>query len=148
MATWLRRPIIFDLHRCSTPYTGLGTGRHATVARTESSGGYRFPGNDRMLPRHMRLPVAALIGLLAGQIGAHAQTWTKHRYVADGFEVEFSGDVMVVPTQLSDETLKKIVRSTDYQQDAGDYVYIVGASLLLVDVNFENGIKQSFASLK
>ena len=101
-----------------------------------------------MLPRHMRLPVAALIGLLAGRIGAHAQTWTKHRYVADGFEVEFSGDVMVVPTQLSDETLKKIVRSTDYQQDAGDYVYIVGASLLLVDVNFENGIKQSFASLK
>lgn len=101
-----------------------------------------------MLPRHMRLLVAALVWLLAGQFGANAQTWKKHRYVTDGFEVEFSGDVKVVPTQLNADTLKKIVRSTDYQQDAGNYVYIVGASLLLVDVNFDNGVKQSFDSLK
>ena len=101
-----------------------------------------------MLPRHICLVLAALAWLLAGQIGADAQSWKKHRYATDGFEVEFSGDVKVVPTSINAETQTKIVRSTDYQQDSGDYVYIVGASLLLVDVNFENGIKQSYASLK
>ena len=40
------------------------------------------------------------------------------------------------------------MRSTNYQQDGGDNVYTVGASLLLVDVNFDNGVKQSFAALK
>ena len=116
---------------------------HATHARTGS-----LWGGNRMPLRHVCLVAGALVCLLVGPMAALAQTWTRHRYVTDGFEVEFSGDVKVVPTQLSAETLKKIVRSTDYQQDAGEYVYIVGASLLLVDVNFENGVKQSFEALK
>jgi hypothetical protein len=86
--------------------------------------------------------------VLAGHGAAQAQTWKKHTYATDGFEVEFSGDVRVMPTNLNEDTLKKIVRSTDYQQDGGEFVFVVGASLLLVDVNFENGIKQSFAALK
>jgi len=101
-----------------------------------------------MPQHHARLLAGALVCLLAGQSGAYAQTWTKHRYVTDGFEVEFSGDVKVVPTQLSADVLAKLVRSTNYQQDAGEYVYIVGATLLVVDVNFENGVKQSFDALK
>ena len=105
-------------------------------------------GGNRMTLRRKHLLAGVLICLLAGQMSAHAQTWSKHRYVTDGFEVEFSGDVKVVPTQLNAETLKKIVRSTDYQQDDGDRVHIVGASLLLVDVNFDNGVKQSFEALK
>jgi hypothetical protein len=101
------------------------------------------------MPLHRRRAFAwTRVGLLASQIDANAQTWTKHRYVTDGFEVVFFGDVKVVPTQLNAEVLKKVVRSTDYQQDAGEYVYIVGASLLAVDVNFENGVKQSFGALK
>jgi hypothetical protein len=100
------------------------------------------------MPRRLYLLLAASILLLAGQGAAHAQIWKKYTYTTDGFEVEFSGNVKIVPTQATADVQKKIVRSTDYQQDSGSYVYIVGASLLLADVNFENGSKQSFAALK
>ena len=92
--------------------------------------------------------LAAVGWLLLDPAGAHAQTWKTHRYAADGFEVKFSGEVKVVPTQIDTDTKTRVVRSTDYQQDGGTYAFIVGASLLVVDVNFENGAKQSFAALK
>ncbi len=92
--------------------------------------------------------LGAAAWLLVGHAGAQAQTWKTHRYAADGFEVKFSGDVKVVATQIDAETQKKVVRSTDYQQDGGAYAFIVGASLLAVAVNFENGTKQSYDALK
>jgi len=101
-----------------------------------------------MPPTIVRAFVPALACLLVTHTGAHAQTWKKHRYATDGFEVTFSGDVKVTPTQIDAETKKRVVRATDYQQDGGDVVYIVGASLVVVEVKFDNGVKQSFAALK
>jgi len=101
------------------------------------------------MPSHrVCLLMSCLVFLLAGVIDAHAQSWKKHRYVTDGFEVEFSGDVQVKPTTLSAETKKKVVRATDYMQDAGTFVYAVAASLNKEGVNFDGGATASFAALK
>ncbi len=90
--------------------------------------------------------VAAAL-LVAGRAPAHAE-WKKYSYPADGFEVEFSGEVSVKPTPVSAETQKKVVRATAYLQDGGDFAYIVNASLHKEPVNFESGIKGSFGALK
>ena len=94
------------------------------------------------------LLVFCLIFLLAGAIDADAQSWKKHRYATDGFEVEFSGEVKGTPTQLNPETQKKIVRAMQYMQDSGNFVYAVAYSLNKQGVNFEEGSKSSFAALK
>jgi hypothetical protein len=72
-----------------------------------------------MLVRRICLALSWIALVLAGHGATQAQTWKKHTYATDGFEVEFSGDVRVMPTNLNEDTLKKIVRSTDYQQDGG-----------------------------
>jgi hypothetical protein len=92
--------------------------------------------------------MSCLVILLAGTIDAHAQSWKKHRYVTDGFEIEFSGEVKGTPTPLNPETQKKVVRAMQYMQDGGDYVYAVAFSLNKEGVNFEEGPKASFAALK
>lgn len=94
-------------------------------------------------------PLFSLLILLLTTIDVvQAQTWKKHTYATDGFQVEFSGDVTISPTAVDAETKKKIVRATSYLEDGGEYSYIVAASLQLVDVNFENGVKRSFAAIK
>jgi hypothetical protein len=85
---------------------------------------------------------------LAGAVGPAAAEWKKQRYVADGFEVEFSGQISVKETDLKPEVQEKIIRSTNYLQDGGDFAYLVGASLMRYSVNFENGVKESFATLQ
>src|SRR5438128_11117148 len=90
--------------------------------------------------------VAAAL-LVAGRTPAHAE-WKKYKYAADGFEVEFSGEVSVKPTPVSAETQKKVVRATAYLQDGGDFAYIVNASLHNKHVILENGIKGSSGALK
>jgi hypothetical protein len=86
--------------------------------------------------------------LLAGAGGPAAAEWKKHTYTADGFEVEFSGQISVEETEMTPATREKIVRSTNYMQGSDDFTYIVGASLMRYDVNFDNGIKSSFTVLK
>jgi hypothetical protein len=89
---------------------------------------------------------AALVTL--GLTCASAQTWKKYTSTADGFEVDFSGDVAVAPTQADAATAQNMVRSTNYLQDGGSFAYIVGASLLKVDVNFDKGVHDSFGAVK
>ena len=101
-----------------------------------------------MSSRRECLLMFCLVFLLASVLDADAQSWKKHRYLTDGFEVEFSGDVQVKPTKLSDETKKKVVRATDYMQDGGTFVYAVAASLNKEGVNFDRGATASFAALK
>ncbi len=101
-----------------------------------------------MFARRQCLLPFCLVLLLASDIGADAATWKKYNYPADGFEVEFSGTVKVAQTEMTAETAKKVVRSTDYMQEDGSYVYIIGASLVKDQVNFDNGVKSSFEALK
>lgn len=101
------------------------------------------------MPSHrVCLLLSSLVFLLAGALDAHAQSWKKHRYVADGFEIEFSGKVQATPVQLSPENKNKIVRTKQYMQDSGDFVYAVAYSLNKEGVNFEKGYKASFDSFK
>jgi len=101
-----------------------------------------------MAARRTCLLFSSLILLLANVGAIEAQTWKKHTYATDGFQVEFSGDVKISPQTHDAETQKKIVRATDYLEEGGEYAHIVAASLQFVDVNFENGVKLSFAALK
>lgn len=101
-----------------------------------------------MVARRARLLALCLVLLGASQASVDAQTWKKHSYPADGFEVEFSGEVAGTPTQLNPETAKKVVRAMQYMQDGGDFVYAVAFSLNKQGVNFEEGSKASFAALK
>ena len=77
---------------------------------------------------------------------AHAAEWTQHRYPADGFQVEFSGQISVAETELSAEARKKVVRSSQYLQDGGAYAYIVTAGLYVNGPNFEAGVKAGNSS--
>lgn len=103
-----------------------------------------------MLFRTCRLLFSALVLLLASEAVTYAETvtWRKQTYATDGFEVEFSGAVKVTPTKLNAETAKKIVRSTDYLQDGGSRAYIVSASIVKGELNFDEGVKGNRDSLK
>lgn len=78
--------------------------------------------------------------------GVHAAEWKQQRYAADGFQVEFSGQISVQETKMSEETRKVIVRSSQYLQDGDSYAYIVMATLYTRAPNFEGGIKSGNAS--
>jgi hypothetical protein len=89
-----------------------------------------------------------LFGLVSvGSIPAvHAEEWKQHRYQADGFQVEFSGQISVTETKMSPETQKVVSRSTQYLQDGGSYAYIVTSGLYTKTPNFEGGVKSGNAS--
>jgi hypothetical protein len=76
----------------------------------------------------------------------HAAEWTQHRYQADGFQVEFSGQISVKETEMSPETRKVVSRSAQYLQDGGPYAYIVTVGLFTNTPNFEGGVKSGNAS--
>jgi hypothetical protein len=103
-----------------------------------------------MIVRRSLLLCACIASLLSTQSGAGATTWKTYRYVEDKFEIQFPDkvEIKLSPTTINDETKAKIVRATDYLMDGGDYAYIVGASLLKVDVNFDGGVKSSFGGVK
>ena len=87
--------------------------------------------------------------LAAGPTAAQAQSWKKHTYAEDGFEVEFSGPVKIYPTDINEETRRVVVRSTNYLQDSVDDAYIVGATTyVMTDVRFEEGAKGSFNAMR
>jgi hypothetical protein len=101
-----------------------------------------------MPARSLRLLLTSVVLLVVGTAALQAQTWTRHSYATDGFEVEFSGRVDVSPTAVDGETRSRIFRATNYLQDGGDFAFIVAASLQRVPVNFENGVEQSIGALK
>lgn len=99
--------------------------------------------------RVCRLLFSSLI-LLAEIGAAAAQTWKKHVYAEDGFEVEFSGDIKSAPTPSGGEFNPDgtLVRSTNYREEGALYVYAVTASLYRADVDIsklEDAIKLTFA---
>jgi hypothetical protein len=84
-----------------------------------------------------------LLWFTASSIGAQT-TWRKHVYKPDGFETEFSGEVLVRPSQISEEARAKLVRSTNYIQDGSDFKYMVTATLTKSGVIFDKGVEASF----
>jgi hypothetical protein len=96
-----------------------------------------------MRARSIGLTSACLVAFMA-TTGAQAQTWRMYSSAVDGFEVEFSGDVKAEKTNLSADAAKKMVRSTNYQQEGGAFSYNVGATLVKGDLNFDNGVKSSY----
>jgi hypothetical protein len=99
----------------------------------------------------MRTPPILALAVVAALATAHAGTWQTHRYQTDGFAIDFSGTVLVKPTDLDADTMSSMTRSTSYMQDGGDvYVYIVGASLLkeTVAFDFDAGVKGTIDTYK
>jgi hypothetical protein len=103
-----------------------------------------------MIVRRSWLLCACIASLLSTASGADATTWKAYRYVEDKFEVQFpdKSEIKPSPSTINDDIKAKIVRATDYLLDGGDYAYIVGASLLKVDVNFDGAAKSSFEGLR
>jgi hypothetical protein len=95
-----------------------------------------------------RLLVLVLLGLVAGSIDVRAQTWRKHVYRGDGFETEFSGDIMIRPSQISEDAKARIVRSSRYVQEGPNFKYMVVATLTRKGVNFDKGVEAGFGSFK
>jgi hypothetical protein len=96
--------------------------------------------------RHAYTVLSCLILLVACHEAVRAQGWNRFTYAIDGFEVEFSGNVLVSALPL--DAKARIVRSTSYQQDGGDFSYMVNAVLVQDSVNFENGIRVGYGEMK
>jgi hypothetical protein len=65
----------------------------------------------------------------AARAQAKARPWIVHPYPQDGFQAEFSGNVIVTPQNLDAQTLQGITRVTQYMQDDGSSAYLVVALL-------------------
>jgi len=89
-----------------------------------------------------------LIWLAASSIDAFAQSWRKHVYKTEGFETEFSGDIILRPSEINDDAKTRIVRSTKYIQEGPNFRYMVVATLTKSGVNFDKGVEASFGSYK
>jgi hypothetical protein len=89
-----------------------------------------------------------LLCCAAISIDASAQTWRKHVYKSEGFETEFSGDIMVRPSVIAEEAKARIVRSTKYIQEGPNFKYTVVATLTKSGVNFDKGVEAGFDSFK
>lgn len=101
-----------------------------------------------MLNRRTVAAAAAAFLFVATALPAIAQTWRKHEYKADGFSVEFAGEVKITPTEVSPDSRDRIERSTNYLHDSGSSAFIVGATLAKYSVEFEKGVAASFTSLQ
>ena len=88
------------------------------------------------------------ISLLSLTLSAYAADWKQQKYTADGFQVEFSGATSVTDTEISAETKKLVVRSTNYLQDGGAFAYIASATLYKNGANIVKGSEASFATGK
>ncbi len=89
-----------------------------------------------------------LLGLAAGSVDVGAQSWRKHVYKGDGFETEFSGDISIRPSQISETAKARIVRSTKYVQEGANYKYTVVATLTRKGVDFDKGVEAGFNFFK
>jgi hypothetical protein len=95
--------------------------------------------------KYLLLP--CLVLFLACAADVRAQSWKKHQYAADGFEVEFSGDVQIKQTELSAEAKKTTVRSTNYVQGNATTAYILSATLFTDVPDLDVVAKRGFGVL-
>jgi len=98
--------------------------------------------------RQAKVLALLLLWITASSIEVHAQAWRKHVYKSDGFETEFSGEVVVRPSQISEEAKARLVRSTNYIQDGANFKYMVAATLTKAGVIFDKGVEAGFGSYK
>jgi len=89
-----------------------------------------------------------VLAFTAGSIDVRAESWRKHVYRPDRFETEFSGEVVVRASQISDAAKARIERSTNYIQDGGSFKYMVTAALTKSGVNLDKGVAAGFGSYK
>jgi hypothetical protein len=89
-----------------------------------------------------------LLCFAAISIDARAQTWRKHVYKSEGFETEFSGDIMVRPSVIGEEAKARIVRSTNYIQEGPNFKFMIAATLTKKGVDFDKGVEAGFGSYK
>jgi hypothetical protein len=92
--------------------------------------------------------VLSLLFVSMSLTDVQAQTWKTYTYTADGFQVDFSGNVVVSPTELGSQSSPNIVRSTEYSQDGGIFAYLVDATLAKASGNFQGGVSASYGYLK
>lgn len=99
--------------------------------------------------RRRYLMAAAVLALPSfAAFDASGQGWRRVEYPADGFSVEFSGEVQVSPTTVDEDSKDKIQRSTDYLQDNDRSAFIVAATLVRYSVDFGSGVEASYGTLK
>lgn len=98
-----------------------------------------------------------IVGLLLVTTSASAQqrvratepeTWKKHAFADDRFEVEFSGPVKSEPLQLDAQTRRRVVRSVQHMQEAADLIFVVGAQHNIDAVHLEAGARASFNAFR
>jgi hypothetical protein len=106
--------------------------------------GYLKIGWIVMSARWGFLFLSSFVWLLGSSDCTHAEEWKKQSYPADGFQIEFSGPVVVKETAMSDETKNRMIRATNYLQDSGTAAYFVAAMLVKDSVNFDGGAADGF----
>lgn len=93
-----------------------------------------------------------LVPKIVAIIQAHPLEWKTANYPTDGFAVDFSDDVKIMPLLLpQDERIQKQVeRATNYLQSNKDSAYSVAAILLKPPPSFslEAGFSNAFNRLK
>jgi hypothetical protein len=92
--------------------------------------------------------VVALFAALPAAAQAPQWNWTEHAYPEDGFRAEFNAPVTIRPMRLNGEGSDQVVRGTQYMLSEGRHVYVVAASLSKGGVNFDKGVRESFAGLE
>ena len=79
---------------------------------------------------------------------ASGADWRRQTISPDGFSIEFSGDMKVIPTPLRSDTQDAVVRSTIYMQGNDSYAFIVGATLIKAGFDFPAGVDGTIARYK
>lgn len=105
-------------------------------------------GSRSNIGRMKRLVLAVLFAALPVVAQAQQWSWTEHIYPEDGFRAEFNAPVTIRPMSLKAEGGDQVVRGAEYMVSEGKHVYAVAASLSKGGVNFDQGVRESFAGLQ
>jgi len=95
-----------------------------------------------------KVALATLLATVSALAHAQQWSWTEHAYPEDGFRAEFNAPVMIRPMSLKGEGGEQVVRGSQYMVSEGKHVYVVAASLSKGGVNFDQGVRESFAGLQ
>ena len=76
------------------------------------------------------------------------ETWKKHTFAEDRFEVEFSGAFKSEPLALDVQTRRRVVRSVQHMQEAADLIFVVGAQQNTETVHLDAGARASFKAFR
>ena len=94
-----------------------------------------------------KVTLAAVLAVLSAVAHAQQLNWTEHAYPEAGFRAEFNAPVTIRPMSLKGEGSEQVVRGSQYMVSEGKHVYVVAASLSKSGVNFDQGVRESFAGL-